>query len=48
MGVSMTVLVVVANGVGLSGAFVLVGLGIAVGTDPTGLRTFLTYVFATS
>ena len=46
IGVSTTTLVGVV--VGIEGLFVLVGLGIAVGTSPTGLRIFFAYVFATS
>src|SRR5512139_820082 len=46
MGVSATiVLVAVTGAVGLAGLTVLVGFGIAVGTEPTGFRTFFTYVF---
>ena len=51
MGVStagLVGLVVLITAVGLAGLFVLVGFGIAVGTSPTGLSTFLTNVFPTS
>jgi hypothetical protein len=41
-------LVGVTGAVAVIGLIVLVGLGIAVGTEPTGFRTFLTYVLATS
>ena len=46
IGVSATILVGIV--VGVAGFLVLVGLGIAVGTSPTGLRIFFAYVFATS
>ena len=46
MGVSSATLV--GEVVGVTGFFVPVGFGIAVGTLPTGLIIFFAYVFATS
>ena len=45
---SMGTVGVTAEAVGLARLCVLVGFKIAVGTLPTGLSTFLAYVFATS
>ena len=39
-GIGVSATIVVAIVVGVIGFFVLVGLGIAVGTSPTGLRIF--------
>jgi len=48
MGVSSMALVGVNAMVGVGKTCALVGLGIAVGTELTGLITFRIYVFATS
>ena len=47
-GIGVSVKIVVGIVVGVTGFFVAVGFGIAVGTSPTGLRIFFAYVFATS
>ena len=47
-GIGVSTMAVVGIVVGVTGFFVLVGFGIAVGTAPTGLRIFFAYVFATS